>query len=336
MKGNSITVSHGGGGRVARELVNRIIIRHFGGKEGMELPDAADLRGFKGGKARFTSDSFVIQPLFFPGGDIGKLSVCGTVNDLVVSGAEPVALSFSLIIEEGFPISKLDKICLSAARTAKRANVPIVCGDTKVVSRGQADGLFINTSGVGRPLCPVMKASAIRPEDVIIITGSVGQHGMAILSVRKGLDFVSSLKSDCAPLSDLVLPLLLDHLPIRWMRDPTRGGLAGILNELSIDSNLGIEMDETMVPVSRAARSIGELTGLDPLDSACEGRAVIVVPPRIADPVLNRLKKHPSGRKAAIIGTMTASHPGLVALRTSSGARRILDWPSGEQLPRIC
>jgi hydrogenase expression/formation protein HypE len=286
----------------------------------------------------FTTDSYVISPLFFPGGDIGKLAVCGTVNDLAVTGAEPCYLSAGFIIEEGLPWETLERVVASMAAAASAADVQIVTGDTKVVNHGAADGLFINTAGVGfvppgRELGPAQ----LRPGDQILVSGTLGDHGMAVMMQREGLEFSSSLVSDCAPLNALIADLLAAcPAGIRCMRDPTRGGLVATLNEWAGASGLGLIIEEPEIPLRQEVRGACEILGLDPLYVANEGKVVIAVAPECADAALRALRAHPLGREAARIGRATADHPSRVVLRTSLGARRILDMLIGEQLPRIC
>jgi hydrogenase expression/formation protein HypE len=281
----------------------------------------------------------VVSPLFFPGGDIGKLAVCGTVNDLSMSGGQPLWLSAGFIIEEGLPLSDLQRIVVSMAETASQAGLQIVTGDTKVVDRGSADKVFINTAGVGVvPPGVTIGSDQARPGDLILLNGTIGDHGMTIMTQREGLQFDSPLVSDCAPLNGLVASLLAALPPgtLHCLRDPTRGGLATTLNELATSSDVGIEIDETDLPVRDTVRGACELLGLDPLYVANEGKVVSVVAPEAATTALKALRAHEHGREAVAIGRVTEAHPGRVVLRTALGARRVVDMLMGEQLPRIC
>ena len=291
-----------------------------------------------GDRLAFTTDSYVVSPLFFPGGDIGKLAVCGTINDLAMSGATPLYLSAGFILEEGLPLADLERVVASMAATAQAAGVQIVAGDTKVVDRGKADKLFINTAGIGLvPAGVELGGDRARPGDVIILSGTIGDHGMTIMSQREGLRFTSPLESDCAPLHGLVAAMLeVAPQAIHCLRDPTRGGLTTTLNEVAGKSGVGIEIEEHAIPVRDAVRAACELLGLDPLYVANEGKLVAFVAPEAADVLLARMRAHEHGREAAIIGRVTAEHAGRVVLRTALGARRILDMLVGEQLPRIC
>lgn len=344
---SAILLAHGSGGQLAHELIEQVFLKHFANPALSELGDAAlvDVSRLMSGASHlldwqlaFTTDSYVISPLFFPGGDIGKLAVCGTVNDLAVSGAEPIWLSTGFIIEEGLPVETVERVAASMAETARAAGVRIVTGDTKVVNHGAADGLFINTSGIGivpqeRRLSP----RHLRPGDVLLINGSAGDHGMAVLMRREGLSFSSTLESDCAPLNGLTAGLLA-ACPggIRCMRDPTRGGVASTLNEWASAAGLGIEVEEGQIPIQEPVRAACEFLGLDPLYVANEGKVIVAVAPESAEAVLNALRRHPLGQKAAIIGRITGEHPRRVVLHTHLGTRRVLDMLVGEQLPRIC
>lgn len=350
----TILLAHGSGGQLSHELVERVFVRHFDSSILAELNDAAII-GFESSelqvpgstnpqpgtdnlKLAFTTDSYVIQPLFFPGGDIGKLAVCGTVNDLAVSGAEPRYLSAGFIIEEGLPLETLERIAVSMAETARVAGVQIVTGDTKVVDHGAADGLFINTAGVGVLRAGMhLSPSNLRPGDLLLINGTVGDHGMAVMMQREGLEFGSSLLSDCAPLNGLIAELLAACPDaVRCMRDPTRGGLVTTLNEWAMSARMGIEVEETAIPVREEVRAACEVLGLDPLYVANEGKVIIAVVPQAAEEALAVLRAHPLGREAALIGQVTDEHPGRVVLRTPLGARRVVEMLVGAQLPRIC
>jgi hydrogenase expression/formation protein HypE len=343
----TILLAHGSGGQLGHELVEQVFLRHLSNPVLAELNDAAlvDLSRLPDQepsthslKLAFTTDSYVISPRFFPGGDIGKLAVCGTVNDLAVAGAQPRYLSAGFILEEGLALDELERIVASMAETAHVAGVQVVTGDTKVVNHGAADGLFINTAGLGVvPAGLRLVPSNLRPGDRILINGTIGDHGMAVMMQREGLSFHSALTSDCAPLNGLIAELMA-ACPgaIRCMRDPTRGGLVATLNEWAGAASLGIEVQETAIPVREEVRGACEILGLDPLYVANEGKVVVAVAPGAADRALAALRAHPLGRQAAIVGQVTGEHAGRVVLRTMLGARRILDMLIGEQLPRIC
>ncbi|MFN2244054.1 MAG: hydrogenase expression/formation protein HypE [Anaerolineae bacterium] len=350
MSKDLILLAHGSGGRLSHDLVERLFLKHFGNPVLLQLDDSAvvdlpasqdDPRRFVASPPRiaFSTDSYVVSPLVFPGGDIGKLAVCGTVNDLSMSGARPLWLSAGFIIEEGLPFDDLEGVVASMAATAASAGVPIVTGDTKVVDRGSADKLFINTAGVGLvPPGTTVAGDQAQPGDVILLNGTIGDHGMTIMTQREGLQFASPLVSDCAPLNGLVADLL-QALPagsLHCLRDPTRGGLATALNELATRSQVGIEIDETSVPVREPVRAACELLGLDPLYVANEGKLIAIVAPEAAGAALAALRAHRYGQEATIVGHVVEAHPGRVVLRTALGARRIVDMLVGEQLPRIC
>jgi hydrogenase expression/formation protein HypE len=340
-KTQAVLLAHGSGGQLGHELVEQVFARHFGLSElndstvlllGDEMHTAGPLA------LAFTTDSYVISPLFFPGGDIGKLAVCGTTNDLAVSGARPAYLSAGFIIEEGLPMETLKRVVVSMAETARAAGVRIVTGDTKVVNHGAADGLFINTAGVGiLPEGSSLTPTNLRPGDRILVSGTLGDHGIAVMMEREGLSFSSSLQSDCAPLNGLIASLLA-ACPgaVRCMRDPTRGGLVSTLNEWASTTGTGMEVAEDAVPLRQEVRGACEILGLDPLYVANEGKVVIAVDPAHSDAALAALRAHPLGREAAVIGEVTETHPRRVILRTMLGAHRILDMLVGEQLPRIC
>jgi len=289
------------------------------------------------GRIAFTTDSYVVSPLFFPGGDIGKLAVCGTVNDLAMSGATPLVMSLSLIIEEGFPVSDMEKMIDSIEQTAGEAGVQIVTGDTKVVNKGSADKLFINTSGIGVLAEGIdISGSRAKTGDVIILSGGIGEHGITIMSQREGLKFSSRLQSDCAPLNGLVADMLKICNDIHCMRDPTRGGLATTLNEFAAQSSTGIMVEEEAIAVSPPVLAMCELLGLDPLHVASEGRLVAVVPYDAAAALLAKMKLHKYGAESAIIGRVVAEHPGTVVMKTGLGTSRIIRMLTGDLLPRIC
>lgn len=331
-----ITLGHGGGGRQAQILIRD----HFATRFGMAGPmtDSAILSAPSGILA-FTTDSYVIDPIFFPGGDIGKLAVCGTVNDLAVSGAEPKYLSAAFIIEEGFGMEQLDEIVTSMADEAEAAGVRIVTGDTKVVEKGQCDGIFINTAGVGllsSDLVHVSSASSVKEGDVLIINGSPGDHAVTILAARRGLSFDIPLLSDCASLNRLVRRVAEKPEAVHFMRDLTRGGLAAVLNELAAMRGCGIIIDEVSVPVQEPVRGLCEILGFDPLTLASEGRMLVVAAPGEAGAIVERMRKDPLGSEAAIIGRITSGREGRVILNGTSGGKRFIDVPSGQLLPRIC
>ena len=330
-------MGHGGGGKLGNELVEHLFLPAFRNPELENLGDAAVL-DLGGSRLAMSTDSFVVQPLFFPGGSIGELAVNGTVNDLAVSGAEPRFLSASFILEEGFPLAQLAAIVEAMAQAAATAGVKIVTGDTKVVERGHGDGCYINTAGVGllRPGITVGPHRA-QPGDAILVSGTIGDHGMAIMSVREGLEFESEIRSDCAALNGMIADVLAAaSAAVHAMRDPTRGGLASTLNEISQSSGVGVEIDEPSLPVRPQVQSACELLGLDPVYVANEGKAVFFVAPEAAEQVLAVLRAHPLGRDAARIGRVTAEHKRMLVARTAMGANRVIPTQIGEQLPRIC
>jgi hydrogenase expression/formation protein HypE len=331
-----IGLSHGAGGKLSLELVSGLFLANFDNRILNRLEDSAILDLF-GQKVAFTTDSYVIHPLFFPGGDIGKLAVCGTINDLVVMGAKPQALSCAMIIEEGLDKSILEKIVLSMKKTAQAAGVQIVTGDTKVVEKGSADQIFINTSGIGlvKPGMDLGKEK-IKIGDRIIISGTIGDHATAVLSSRAGLEFKTRIKSDCNFLSDLIGSILRFGDKIRFMRDPTRGGLASVLNEMVMGEGHGVLLDEEKIPIKDEVRGFCELLGYDPLYLANEGKVIIVVSPHVAEKVLTLLRKNPQGKDAQVIGEITDRFTGRVGLKTKFGGTRVVDMLAGEQFPRIC
>jgi len=339
MKTNdTILLGHGSGGRLTNELIQNLFVRYFNNETLSGMTDSALLEIGHGAIA-FTTDSFVVDPLVFPGGDIGKLAIAGTVNDLAVSGAEPLYLTAAFIIEEGFSMKLLEQIVASMADEAAKAGVQIVSGDTKVVERGKADKLFINTSGVGRQRngAGVMASgSSIKAGDVILINGCIGDHGMAVMSARNQLNVQAGIVSDCACLNSLIREVWEGSGGIRFMRDATRGGLGAVVSELVAKKTWGIELDEEKIPVRQEVRGMCELLGFDPVYVANEGKVVMVVDQQHADQALAVMRSHPLGAQAEIIGTITASHPGRVWMKTSVGGSRIVDLPAGEQLPRIC
>ena len=336
MEYETIQLAHGSGGRLSSELVSRVFLPRFGNAILNRLEDQAGV-AFPQGRLALTTDSFVVDPLFFPGGDIGDLAINGTVNDVCMSGATPLYLAAAFIIEEGLPLTTLHKVLLSMEKAAKTAGVQIVTGDTKVVNRGCCDKLFITTTGVGRvPEGVDISAANLEPGDKVILSGTIADHGMAILTSREGLSFASRVQSDTASLNGLVAEMLRASPGIHAMRDPTRGGLATTLNEFAASSRVGIMLEEAAVPVRPEVRGACEVLGIDPMYVANEGKLVAVVPAQVADKVVAAMRSHPLGRDAVIIGEVVADNQGLVAMRTPLGAQRIVDMPVGEQLPRIC
>jgi len=332
---DKILLAHGSGGKLAHELVEKSFLKALANPFLAKLDDSAvfDLSG----RLAFTTDSYVVSPIFFPGGDIGKLAVYGTVNDLAMSGAKPLYLSLAFIIEEGLPQSELEEIVNSVQEAAKKARVEIVTGDTKVVHRGSADKLFINTSGVGIiPEGVNISGSNASPGDKVLLSGSIGDHGIAVLSQREGLSFSTQLESDCAPLGSLVAEMLVASPNIHCLRDPTRGGLATTLNELAKQSKVSIRIEEEKVPVREEVVAACEMLGFDPLYVANEGKLVAIVPAKDADKILKAMRENHYGRGAAIIGEVKAEHPGRVVMKTCLGASRIVDMLVGDLLPRIC
>ena len=331
-----ILLAHGGGGELTRRLLDEHIVPKLGNEFLNPLTDSAIL-SLAPGRVCMTTDAFVVQPLEFPGGDIGRLAVCGTVNDLAVMGAVPRFLSLALVIEEGLPMQVLDRILDSIAATAREAGVVICTGDTKVVERGRGDGLTITTAGIGEMRDSVnLEASRIQPGDAILITGNIAEHGLAVMSVREGLAFDTSLQSDAAPLGGLAGAVCECGAGVKFMRDPTRGGLAGVLADLAEKTRLSIEVEESAIPISPVCMHTSELLGLDPLLVANEGKIVIVARADDAAKVLEACRRHPLGKRAAIIGRFTDASPPLVELITRAGGRRIVQRPYGEELPRIC
>lgn len=333
-----VDMSHGAGGKAMAELVGDLFASAFDNEWLAQGNDFASV-DLPPGRPVMTTDSFVVSPLFFPGGDIGKLAVCGTVNDLAVAGAEPLYLTAGFILEEGFPLKDLAAIVASMAEAAEEAGVAIVTGDTKVVERGKGDGVFINTAGIGvvpEWVRAAPSGDAARVGDRVIVSGTMGDHGICILSTREGLRFESDVTSDCAPLNGLVVAMLRAAPDVRTLRDPTRGGLATTLNEIAHQSRVGIRIVEDAVPVRPQVAAACELLGIDPLYAANEGKLVAIAPPSQSEALLAAMRAHPHGADAAIVGEVVEEGTPFLELETGFGGRRILDWLSGEQLPRIC
>ena len=333
----SVLLAHGGGGRLTHMLIERMFLPAFDNPALETLHDGAIL-DVDGTRLALSTDSFVVSPLFFPGGDIGLLAVHGTVNDLAMCGARPVCLSAGLILEEGLPMEDLWRIVRSMQGAAQAVGVPIVTGDTKVVDRGKGDGVFINTSGLGLiPAGVHVSPRRAQPGDLVLINGAIAVHGIAIMSLREGLEFETALASDTAPLHDLVARMLEaagDRVHV--LRDPTRGGVASALNEIAAQSRVGIHLQETHIPIAEEVRGACEILGLDPLYVANEGKCLAIVARETAEAVLAAMRDHPLGQQSAIIGEVVADHPGKVWMRSRIGGTRIVDMLSGEQLPRIC
>ncbi len=332
----TILLGHGSGGRLSADLLRSIFLPALANPVLERMDDQAVVE-ISGARIAFTTDSFVVKPLFFPGGNIGSLAVHGTINDLAMGGARPLFLSAAFIIEEGFPMEMLRRIVHSMHIAASAADVQVVTGDTKVVERGCADGLFINTSGIGA-IAPEVRLSAnqARPGDCVILSGSIGEHGIAVMAQREGLEFETTIESDSAPLHGLVDQILDYASGIRCMRDPTRGGVASACNEIAGQSGVGIQLLEDNLPIQEEVRNACDLLGLDPLYVANEGKLIAIVEPEIAEQVLHRMQRHHLGRDAQIVGTVTAENPGLVTMRTNVGTTRVVDMLAGDQLPRIC
>jgi hydrogenase expression/formation protein HypE len=332
----NIVMGHGGGGKLTYDLVQHLFAPLFDNPLLAPLNDQA-IFTLGGARLAFTTDSFVVKPIFFPGSDIGSLAVNGTINDLAMSGARPLYLSAGFILEEGFSLDDLTRVVHSMADAARRAGVQIITGDTKVVEQGHGDSIYINTAGIGVvPNDVNITAANARAGDAVILSGAIGLHGIAIMSQREGLNFDVDIVSDCAPLHDLVAQMLEVTREIHALRDPTRGGITSTLNEIAQAARVGIEIDERAVPVPREVASACEMLGLDPFYVANEGKLVAFVPQDSAPRVLDSMRTHPLGREAAIIGRAVAEHPGLVIARTPIGGTRVVDMMIGEQLPRIC
>ena len=331
-----VLLGHGSGGKLSAELVRDVFLPAFRNATLAKLDDQA-IVNINGSRIALTTDSFVVKPLFFPGGDIGSLAVHGTINDLAMGGAQPLFLSAAFIIEEGFPMDALQRVVSSLRHAAEASGVQVITGDTKVVEKGKGDGLFINTTGIGIvPEGLELSADRARMGDKVILSGSIGDHGIAILAQREGLEFESAIESDSAALHTLVAEMLKRTTAIRCMRDPTRGGLSSTLNEIAEQSRVGIELDEEAIPVRDDVKGACEMLGLDPLYVANEGKLVAIVAPEAADALLETMRRHPLASQAVIIGSVSESNPGLVTMRTALGTTRIVDMLSGDQLPRIC
>ena len=336
MTTDRILLSHGEGGKRTRELIESVVARHFSNPVLSPFLDSG-LLGHIDGEIAFTTDGHVVTPPFFPGGDIGRLAVCGTVNDLAVCGAKGIAISCGLVLEEGTPVETLDRALASMRAAADEAGVFVACGDTKVVEKGKGDGIFINTSGIGvlldgwRPT-----PEAVRPGDRILLTGTMGDHYVAVLIARQNLSLFSPVLSDIAPIGDMILPLLEQFgKAVRFMRDPTRGGVGVTLNEMASSTNARIVLNEEQLPVRESVRGVCEILGFDPLYLANEGKALMIVAQEIAQEALDALRRHPLGKEAAIVGEIQEGTPG-VRMQTLAGGLRAVDYPVGDQLPRIC
>ncbi len=332
----NVLLAHGGGGKLMHQLIGKMFVPAF---RNALLEPQHDSSVFQVGNQRLamTTDSYVVRPLFFPGGDLGSLAVHGTVNDLAMSGARPLYLSAAFIIEEGLAMETLWKIVSSMQQAAQKAGVQVITGDTKVVDKGKGDGLFINTAGVGvLEHSLTIAPGSVRPGDVILVNGDVGRHGMAIMAVREGLEFESAIESDSAPLAEIVLQLLAEGVEVHCLRDLTRGGLTSVLNEISEAANLTLAVEEKLIPVREDVRAACEILGLDPFHVACEGRFGAFVPEREAERALEILRRNPAGAGACRIGRVTDQAGTKVLLKSTIGVQRILDMSTGEQLPRIC
>ncbi len=333
---DTILLGHGSGGRLSADLIREIFLPALHNPI-LDRLDDQGIFDLGGQRFAFTTDSFVVKPIFFPGGDIGSLAVHGTVNDLARGGAKPLFLSAAFIIEEGFAVADLRRIVNSLHNAAEQAGVQVITGDTKVVERGKGDGIFINTTGIGTvPSGVELSANRALPGDKVILSGSIGEHGIAILAQREGLEFETTITSDCAALHTLVASMLAVSSAIRCMRDPTRGGVSSTLNEIAEQSHVSIELTESSIPVREEVRGACELLGLDPLYVANEGKLIAIVAAQDADAVLQAMHSHPLGRAAAIIGTVNADNRCLVTMRTALGTTRVVDMLAGDQLPRIC
>jgi hydrogenase expression/formation protein HypE len=332
----TIVMGHGGGGAMSGELVEHVFLPAFADDDLAKLGDSAVLP-LLGGRVAFSTDSFVVRPLFFPGGSIGDLAVNGTVNDLAMSGAQPLFLSAAFILEEGVDVTKVGAVAQRLGAAAERAGVRVVTGDTKVVESGHGDGVYVNTAGVGVvPEGVDLRPDRARPGDVVIVSGDIGVHGVAIMSVREGLEFGAAVESDCQPLNGLVAAMLEVTRDLHVLRDPTRGGVATALNEIARASGVGVELNERALPVPEVVANACAFLGLDPLQVANEGKLLAFVDREHAEEVLAAMQAHPAGKDAVAIGECVEEHPGMVAATTGFGASRVVDLPLGAQLPRIC
>jgi hydrogenase expression/formation protein HypE len=332
----TIVMGHGAGGKMMNDLIRHLFASEFENELLGQLGDSTVIEN-GGGRLAFTTDSFVVSPLFFPGGNIGELAVNGTVNDLAMSGARPLYLSAGFILEEGLPMETLARVVTAMSRACKRAEVKIAAGDTKVVNKGHGDGIYINTTGIGVvPANVDIRPTNARPGDMIIVSGTMGDHGIAIMSVREGLRFDSAIESDTAPLHGLVKAMLAASPNIHCLRDATRGGLSAVLNELAEASKVGIEFEESKVPLRAEVSSACEMLGLDPFYIANEGKLVAFVSEKDAEKVLAAMRNHEYGKNAALIGKAVEEHKGVVVAKTAIGGSRVVDLPAGELLPRIC
>jgi hydrogenase expression/formation protein HypE len=334
-----VVLGHGSGGRLTADLVARVFVPAFDNDVLAALEDQASLTlGARGSRVAMTTDAFVVKPLFFPGGDIGRLAVCGTVNDLAVGGAEPRFVTAAFILEEGLAFADLERVVQSMRAACEEARVALVAGDTKVVERGRADGMYITTTGLGTidPSRPTLSVAAAQPGDHVVLSGTIGDHGVAVMSVREGIEFETALESDVAPVTDLARAVLSSDGDTRCMRDPTRGGVAGTLNEIAKASRVGIVVDEAALPVRPEVRAACEMLGLDPMYVANEGKLVAVVSASRSERVVAALRALPGGRAAAVVGRVVAGRAGVVTMRSPIGGERLVPLLAGEQLPRIC
>ena len=336
LRDGRVDMSHGSGGRAMAQLISTLFARHFDNELLRQGNDQACFP-VNSGRMVVSTDGHVISPLFFPGGDIGSLAVHGTLNDVAMSGAKPLYLSAAFILEEGFPLADLERIVVSMAQAAKHAGVPIITGDTKVVEKGKGDGVFITTTGIGVvPEGVMISGDRARPDDAILLSGSIGDHGIAIMSSRENLSYETTIESDSAALHTLVADMVAATPDIHCLRDPTRGGLATTLNELAQQSGVGMVLEEAAIPVKPQVLAACELLGLDPLYVANEGKLVCICPPQDAEALLTVMRQHPLGASASLIGRVVDDRNGFVEMKTRFGGNRIVDWLAGEQLPRIC
>ncbi|HKF48987.1 MAG TPA: hydrogenase expression/formation protein HypE [Terracidiphilus sp.] len=333
---DTVLLGHGSGGKLSNDLVRDVFVPAFGSTELARLDDQAVVH-VNESRIAITTDSYVVRPLFFPGGDIGSLAVHGTVNDLAVGGATPLYLTAAFILEEGLAMDVLRRVVCSMSEAARKAGVRVVAGDTKVVERGKADSLFINTTGIGTVASEIdLSAARARPGDKVLLSGPIGEHGITILAQREGLEFESVIESDSAPLHTLCADMLRAAPGIQCMRDLTRGGLSSAIHEIAAQSRVGVELEERAIPVREEVRGACEMLGLDPLYVANEGKLIAIVAPESASAVLSAMRKHHLARRAEIVGTVTDAHRGLVTMRTLLGTSRVVDMLAGDQLPRIC